>query len=525
MRMAKVSMIMVVVCAMSWTISAAVKLPKVFGDNMVLQREMPVPVWGWADKGEKVTVSFAGQDKTAEAGEDGAWRVTLDPLKASKEPAELKVAGTNVITVKNILVGEVWICSGQSNMQMVVGSVLNAKDEIAAATNPLIRHITVPTIQNHLPQNDFGGNGWVLCSPQTAGNFTAAGYFFARDLVKELDVPVGLINSSWGGTCIETWVPPEGFKLVPELSKILTQVEEWNSESAAGNAKFTEYVAKLKEWLPKAEAALAAKKAVPAIPVSPHADMNHQLPTKLFNAMINPLIPFAFRGAIWYQGESNGGEGVTYLQKKKALIGGWRALWKQGDFPFYHVQLANYQTSNPDNAAGGDGWSKLREAQLQSISAIPNTGMAVIIDIGDAVDIHPKDKQDVGSRLARWALAKDYKKKCVFSGPLYKSLKVEGNKIRVSFDSVGGGLMVGEKKGLEPTKEVKDGKLVWFSIAGEDKVWQKAEAVIDGDTVVVSSEKVANPVAVRYAFTMNPAGANLYNKDGLPASPFRTDNW
>jgi sialate O-acetylesterase len=248
-------------------------------------------------------------------------------------------------------------------------------------------------------------------------------------------------------------------------------------------------------------------------------------PTRLYNGMIAPVVPYAIRGALWYQGESNGGEGATYLHKMSALVGGWRQVWSEGDFPFYYVQLANFQQSDPSKPAGGDGWANLREAQLKAL-VIPNTGMAVIIDIGDAANVHPKDKQDVGKRLALWALAGTYgKKDLVFSGPLYKSHAIAGNKIRIAFDHVGGGLIVGEKRGLAPVAEVKDGKLKWFAIAGEDNVWHWADAVIDGPTVVVSSAEVANPVAVRYAFAMNPEGANLYNKEGLPASPFGMTDW
>ncbi len=517
--------------AVVWTASgiliADVRMPKIFGDNMVLQRDIPVPVWGWAEKGEAVTVSFAGQEKTATAGDDGRWTLKLDPMKANKEPGVFKVRGKNEISCKNVLVGEVWICSGQSNMEMSVNGSLNAKEECAAATNPIIRHIKVKNTQSHYPKDDISGNAWVECSPGTVGNFTAVGYFFARELVKELDVPVGLIGSNWGGTRIEPWTCPEGFKAVPELKGIVPQFEAWDVRTEAGQKAYGDQIANMKAWLEAAEKALAAKTPVPDAP-SPFPPADHQQPTKLFNAMINPLIPFAFRGAIWYQGESNGGEDIIYMHKMRALIEGWRKMWNQAgntDFPFYHVQLANFQNSDPNNAAGGDGWAKLRDAQRKSITAIPHTGMAVIIDIGEAGDIHPKNKQDVGARLARWALAKDYGKDIVFSGPLYKDMKVEGDKIRVSFDSVGGGLVIGEKKGLEPMTEVKDGKLKWFAIAGEDKKWQWADAVIDGGTVVVSSPNVKQPVAVRYSFMMNPVGANLYNREGLPASPFRTDEW
>ena len=370
MRLVRSLLIVTVVVALVSPLTAAVKMPKIFGNNMVLQRDIPVPVWGWADKGEKVSVSFAGQEKSATAGDDGKWSLKLDPLKASKAPAEMKISGTNMIAIKDILVGEVWICSGQSNMAMVVSSSLNAPAEIAAATNPIIRHFRVPNTQSPTKKDDLAGGAWEVCSPQTAGNFTAVGYFFARELVKELDIPIGLINSSWGGTRIEPWTCPEGFNSVPELKDIPPTYAAWDPSTDAGRAVYSSYIAKLKEWMPKAESAIAAKTAVPELPASPVPDPNHQLPTKLFNAMINPLVPFAIRGAIWYQGESNGGEGVTYLHKKKALVNGWRQLWKQGDFPFYHVQLANFQKSDINIAAGGDGWAKLREAELQSL-AIP----------------------------------------------------------------------------------------------------------------------------------------------------------
>jgi sialate O-acetylesterase len=457
---------------------AGLKMPAIFGDHAVLQRDKPVPVWGCADPDAKVTVAFAGQEKSATADKDGKWRVTLDPLAASKDPAKMTIkSGDAELAINDVVVGEVWLCSGQSNMEWTVGGC-NAKEDVDAADFPLIRAIKVQHAPSTESLDDFKGQ-WVACTPQTVPGFTAVGFFFARELYKELGVPVGLIDSSWGGTRVEPWTPPCGFAAVPELKEIADKKPEGKS---------------------------------------------HQEPTMLYHGMIHPLVPFAIRGALWYQGESNGGEGVSYFHKKQALIGGWRQLWKQGDFPFYFVQLANWQQPNKD-PKGGDGWARVREAQTNTLK-IPNTGMAVIIDIGDAKDIHPKNKQDVGRRLALWALAKDYgKKDLVHSGPLYKEMKVEGDKIRLSFDHAGSGLMVGKKDGRNPTVEVKDGELTWFSIAGADKQWRSAKAVVDGNTVVVSCPEVKEPVAVRYAFTMNPEGCNLYNKEGLPASPFRTDDW
>ncbi len=504
-----------------WTVGAAVRLPGMFSNHMVLQRDRAVPVWGWAAAGETVTVRFGAQSAVATAGDDGKWRVNLAPLPASQEPGELRVVGENEIVLSDVLVGDVWVCSGQSNMEWRLSNALEAGKEIAAADYPLIRQVVIPKNNQAGPVEDVKSS-WVVCSPETAGGFTAVGYFFGRRLHLDGGVPVGLISSSWGGTRIEPWTAPVGFQAVPELSGIAERVATWDVSTAAGQAVYGAYIQAVEQWAVEAQAALAAKKYLPGLPVAPVPE-SHQEPTKLYNGMIHPLLPYAICGAIWYQGESNGGEGESYFHKTQALIGGWREVWGQGDFPFYFVQLANFQqpTQNP---AGGDGWAKLREAQRKSLT-IPKTGMAVIIDIGESNDIHPRNKQDVGERLARWALADVYGKEIVVSGPLYKSHQVDGNKIRIAFEHVGSGLMVGAKSGLAPTTQVADGELKWFAIAGADQAWHWAEAQIDGATVVVSSPQVAEPVAVRYAYAMNPEGANLYNQEGLPASPFRTDDW
>jgi sialate O-acetylesterase len=465
------------------TAQADVKLASVFGNSMVLQQEIAVPVWGWADAGEKVTVTFGDQTKTVETNKDKQWRVNLDALKANAKGQTLSVKGNNTVDVKDVLVGEVWICSGQSNMEWPLSRALNPKEEAAAANHPQIRLFNVPGHTTSPTPNDTCPGAWQVCNPQTANGFSAVGYFFGRRLQKDLNVPVGLVGSNWGGTRIEPWVSPAGFHSVPELKAIAAQVDAYKADTKVGGRS----------------------------------------PSAIYNAMVHPLAPFAMRGAIWYQGESNGGEGESYFHKTQALVNGWRKLFNP-DLAFYWVQLADFQKPN-DNPAGGDGWAKLREAQRKALT-IKHTGMAVIIDIGAANDIHPKNKQDVGSRLAQWALHQTYgKKDLVPSGPLFKSHKVEGDSIRLSFDNVGSGLMVGKKEGLKPTMEVKDGKLARFSIAGADKKWHWADATIDGETVVVKSADVSKPVAVRYGFTMNPAGANLYNKEGIPASPFRTDSW
>jgi len=463
---------------------AEVKLASVFGDSMVLQRELPVPVWGWADPGEKVTVTFGDQQHTAEADKEGRWQVKLGALKASAQGATLKVEGSNTIELTDVLVGEVWICSGQSNMEWPLRASINAKEEIEAADHPLIRLFNVPGHLTSPTPLDTCPGEWAVCSPKSATGFSAVGYFFGREIHKELGVPVGLVGSNWGGTRIEPWTSPAGFHSVPETKEQAATVDNYTAETKVGGSS----------------------------------------PSAIYNAMIHPLAPFAMRGAIWYQGESNGGEGESYYHKKRALVNGWRKLFNP-DLAFYWVQLANFQQPT-DNPAGGDGWARIREAQTKAAAEIKHTGMAVIIDIGEAKDIHPRNKQDVGDRLAQYALHQTYEQEdTVPAGPLFKSHQVDGDAVRLTFDNVGGGLIVGKKEGLEPTAEVKGGKLERFAVAGEDKVWHWAEATIDGNQVVVKSSEVAKPVAVRYAYSMNPLGANLYNKEGMPAAPFRTDSW
>ena len=367
-------------------------------------------------------------------------------------------------------------------MEWAIKQSMNPKEEAAAANYPQIRLFNVPGHTVSPLPKDEGAGQWQVCDPNSANNFSAVGYFFGRRLHKDLKVPVGLIGSNWGGTRIEPWTTLAGFESVPELSKIADQVKNYKQDTRVGGGQ----------------------------------------PSAIYNSMVHPLTPFAMRGGIWYQGESNGNEGITYYQKKHALVNGWRKAFQNKDLAFYWVQLANFQKES-DKPEGGDGWAKLREAQTQALD-IPGTGMAVITDIGAANDIHPRNKQDVGWRLAQWALHQTYgQKDLVPSGPLYKSHKVEGKTIRLSFDHVGSGLIVGKKNGLEPTAEVKDGKLAHFSISGKDNKWVWADARIDGQTVVVESKEITEPVAVRYGFTMNPAKANLYNKEGLPAGPFRTD--
>lgn len=464
--------------------SETVTLPGYFSDHMVLQRDQAITINGKGDPGKGITVEFSGQKVSTKVDAEGNWSATLQPMVVSSDPKALQV---NDVTLNDILVGDVWVCSGQSNMAWTVQRSLNPQEEAAKANFPTIRHLKIKNIYEATPQPDVKAD-WKVCNPENAPNFTAVGYYFARRLTQELDIPIGLIGSNWGGTRIEPWIPAGAYEKQPELANLVEEARNPNPEKKKGG---------------------------------------HQRPTVLYNAMIHPLIGYPIKGAIWYQGESNGRgqeEADAYLPKKKALIRGWRQVWNVGDFPFYFVQLANFKES-PDDPAGGDGYAPIRESQRRALE-IPNTGMATIIDIGEAKDIHPKNKQDVGYRLAQWALAQTYGKDIVPSGPMFKELKIEGNKARVIFDHVGSGLMIGEKeihKPYEPVKEIKEGELAEFAISGQDGKWHWARAVIDGKTVLVSSPEVKNPVAVRYAYRMNPAGANLYNKEGLPASPFRSD--
>jgi sialate O-acetylesterase len=461
----------------------ALKLHALFSDHAVFQCGMTVPVWGWAEPGEEVTVAFGDQKKAATAGPDGSWRIRLDVLAAGG-PHEMKVsAKSGSVTVTDILVGEVWVGSGQSNMEWSVRNSARAAEEIAAAEHPQIRLFSVPRRMAEKPQKEVQGS-WKLCTPETIPGFSAVAYYFGRDLHQRLKIPVGLVHTSWGGTPAEVWTRREVFDEVDALKPCVER-------DAKALENFEKAAAKAKE-----ENKPAPRKPMPL--------------SCLYNGMIAPLLPYAIRGAIWYQGESNASRAKEYQVLFPAMIENWRKDWGQGNFPFYFVQLANYMARKPQ--PGDSAWAELREAQTLTMSKSANTGMAVIIDIGEEKDIHPKNKQDVGKRLARWALAREYEQKIVCSGPLYDSMKVEGGKVRLTFKHVGGGLAA------------RDGKLVGFAVAGDDRKFVWADAAIDGDTVVVGADSVAAPVAVRYAWADNPE-CTLTNKEGLPASPFRTDAW
>jgi len=629
---------------------AEIRLPAVIGDNMVLQHGMAAPIWGWADPGEEIrlSVSWHRMERRVTAGKDGKWATEIRTPPAGG-PYAITLKGKNTIALKNIMVGEVWVCSGQSNMEWPLHASNNAEQEIAAAKHPNIRLFTVQHKIADTPQADCTGQ-WSACTPQTIPCFSAVGYFFGRHLHKELDVPVGLINTSWGGTVAEAWTRGGALEKMPEFKALLEKIALAKADPDSSMKKYREELA---QWQKKIDAAGAQGKDcikpdfddaswdqmdvpvlweqtklgnfdglvwfrktidVPAswagkelilelgpiddmdttwfngvkvgahnesgqwqaqrkytiapslvqegknvitvqvldtgggggiygqpeqmklrasdaaglalagkwrykvaynlgqMPPQPKPPMwvnNPNAPTVLYNGMIAPLVPYGIRGAIWYQGESNASRAYQYRELFPTMITNWRLDWEQGDFPFLFVQLANFMSARPE--PGDSAWAELREAQSMTLR-LPNTGMATIIDIGEADDIHPRNKQDVGKRLALWALAKTHDKRIVYSGPLYHSMAIRDDKIVLRFDHA---------KGLA----ARDGEpLRGFAIAGADKkfVWAKAE--IKGNTVVVSSPDVPKPVAVRYAWADNPV-CNLVNEAGLPASPFRTDTW
>ncbi len=626
-----------------------VKVHSLFTDNMVLQRDVKVPVWGKAAPGGKVTVLFNGQKHAVTAAADSQWRLHLDPMEAGG-PFTLKVFGRDTLRFEDVMVGEVWVCSGQSNMEMPLagwGQVDNYVREIAAADLPNIRLFQVNHKLSLRPLWDIDAQGWVKCSPKTVPLFSATAYFFGRMLHQELGVPVGLIHSSWGGTVAEAWTSAGALAQLEDFKPLVEEIQQELLNE--GDVKAT-YEKRLAEWQKLVEEKIAAARqetpawqspdyndsswpkmklpvlwesaglpnfdgivwfrktvvlpenaaelpfslslgpiddqevtfvngvqagstdgynkprqyTLPAgmlrpgknviavqvldtggggglwgspeqmtltsgsltfdlsgewayqpavslrdVPPRPQPPDNPNRPTVLYNAMLSPLMPFAVRGAIWYQGESNAGRAEQYRILFPTLINCWRTAWGLGDFPFLFVQLANFRPATEEPVESD--WAELREAQLMTLS-LPNTGMAVAIDIGDANDIHPKNKQEVGRRLALNALAKVYGRDIVYSGPIYKAMSFEGDKIRLSFDHTGSGL------------EARGGRLTGFTIAGDDKKFVKAQAVIDGNTVLVWSPQLPSPVAVRYAWADNPV-CNLYNKEGLPASPFRTDDW
>ena len=486
---------------------ADVRLPAVISDHMVLQQETPATVWGWAEPGEKVMVKFA--DKSAETAADpaGKWNVKLEDLKAGSA-GDLTVAGKNTLTVKDVIVGEVWVASGQSNMEFTVAGALEAAKEIAAANLLQVRMFTAQKNAQAEPQEDLTGK-WEVATPETAGHFSAVGYFFARKLNETLKGPIGVIHTSWGGTAAELWTPKPILTADPDFKPILAA---WDAKVAAYPKAKEAYDAAMVKWHEDEKAARDAGKPAPPQPRPPQGGDAVGSPAALYNGMIAPLTPYTIRGAIWYQGESNASQARLYRKLFPTMILSWRRAWNS-EFPFLFVQLANYNAKHlpPTGQPEESNWAELREAQTMTLE-IPHTGMAVAIDIGDAENIHPKNKQEVGRRLALVAEATVYYQDHEFSGPLFAGAQVEDGKVRLSFRTAQG------------MKASDGGKLKGFAIAGEDKKFVWADAAVEGDHIIVTSPEVKEPVAVRYAWADNPE-CNLVNDTGLPASPFRTDEW
>jgi len=619
---------------------ANVRLPKLFADDMVLQRDHLIPIWGWADANEKIEIRFNKQLKSTKADKNGKWIIRLNAENAGG-PYELSVKGKNHLVLKNVLVGEVWICSGQSNMAFTVNEAINAEKEINDAEYPFIRHFNVDRGVSSLPKDDVKSGKWEVSTKKTVGNFTAVGYFFAKKLYEELKIPIGLINTSWGGTGSETWTSREAFESSEEFASMIAEMPKVNLDSISqifiksitkrieilqgskinldnpaqfkglefDNVSWPEInqpelweTQELGEfdgvvWLRKTitlstedvgKAGMLelskiddedityvngievgrnniwdAKRKYPipagllkegentiairvvdggggggiygdpsdfkltvgnnAIPLSGKwkyqvesvkSDISpNSYPSLLYNAMVNPLIPFAIQGVLWYQGETNAWRAQQYKKAFPLMISDWRNKWHQGNFPFYFVQLSSFNETN-GNSNNGSMWAELREAQTQTLQ-LPNTGMCVTTDIGDPLDVHPKNKQDVGKRLAAIALNKTYKKNIVYSGPTFKSMEIDGNKIIASFENLGSGLSTPDKYGY-----VKG-----FEIAGDDQIFYYAKAKIVDDKVVIYNENVKNPVAIHFGWADDASDNNLYNKEGFPAVPFRTDNW
>lgn len=488
----------------SWlvpSVQAELRLPSIFGHHMVLQRGMENPVWGWAAPNAKVKVTFAGETREAIADAEGHWKLNVRSLEGSSHALNLKVeSGSESIVLSNIVIGEVWVCSGQSNMQWSVAQSYDPDLEIATANYPNIRLISVPQVGTQELQDDFKGQ-WEICTPATVSQFSAVGYFYGRLLHQTLGVPVGLIDNAWGGSAAEAWVKRD---VLEKDGRFDAYIQEW-----AEKEKTFDWDKMMANWKAQAEKAKAEGKAAPRPPRNVMAGQHR--PGNLWAGVLNPIIGYGIRGTIWYQGESNAGRAYQYDDLFGLMITEWRKAWGQGDFPFYWVQLADFREEV--DTPGDSDWAELREAQSNTL-ALPNTGQAVIYDIGEGRDIHPRDKQNVARRLARIALARDYGVNIHYKSPSYKSMNVQGNKAVLTFEDVGSTLY---------TFDVREA--VGFVIAGEDKVWHNAQGKLLGrDKVEVWSDAVETPVAVRYAWATNPV-ANLMSREGLPVDPFRTDDW
>ena len=489
-------------------VRAEVKVPAIFGSHMVFQRDQKDRVWGWAEPGEEVAVKIAEQSHTTKAGADGSWQVMLDPMPAGG-PHVLSIQGKNTLQLDDVLVGEIWICSGQSNMQWSLAGSKDADLELATAKYPNIRLISVPNFGTQEPQKEFRG-AWQSCRPETAAGFSAVGYFFGRQLHLTLGVPVGLINDAWGGSACEAWIRRDVLAADQRYARMLKRWDQIEKDYPRAKA---EYDSKLAEWRLAAKKAKDERKQPPPAPSNPEFSMTGNFrPGNIYNGVLKPTIGYGIRGVIWYQGESNAGKAYQYRDLFPLMIKSWRDEWGQGDFSFYWVQLADFLSESPEPKESA--WAELREAQTMTLGRLPKTGEAVIIDLGEAQDVHPRNKQDVANRLARWALARDYGLKIPYHSPTYKSMGRQGSKVILQFEHVGSGL-----------KPADVAELRGFAIAGGDHKFVKANARIVGPAAIeVWSDQVSEPIAARYAWADNPV-CNLYSNEGLALTPFRTDDW
>ncbi|WP_394795251.1 sialate O-acetylesterase [Armatimonas sp.] len=488
--------------AIAATAHADVKLPAILNEGMVLQRSAPLKFWGWADEGEQVSVEFLGQKKTTTA-KNGKWEVTLKGTRTAGGPFPLSISGKNRIEFKDILVGEVWVCSGQSNMELTLKTSFQSEGDIAKSANPTVRLFMVKNTRSDSPKQDVEVQlPWSAAAPESVPGFSAVGYYFGRMLSEKLGVPIGLISSDWGGTPAEAWTPEEKLASTASLKSVLENYP-------VARARYDE---QRKKWETDSTQARLEGKTPPAAPRAPWRY------AELYNAMIAPITNYGIRGAIWYQGEANASRAMQYRELFPAMIEAWRSVWDKKDMPFYLVQLAPYQASGSQKTE----YAELREAQLLATQKLKNVGMAVITDVGEEKDIHPKKKQPVGERLALQARRDVYREKnLVAQGPTFKKASFEGEKAVVSFEHTGGGLLASPTDSLGGS--VENGKVVGFALAGADGVFYPATAVIEGgDKVVVTSAQVPAPKAVRYGFINFPV-TNLWNKEGLPAGPFRSD--
>lgn len=487
-------------------VPAQLRLPAIFGDHMVLQQKQANPVWGWASPGETIKVAINGQSHITEADKNGYWKIMLRPIPVGG-PYRMEIEGQKTkFFFDDILVGEVWICSGQSNMAWPVKNTNSAELAMLTANYPNIRLISVPLVGTQTPQNDFAGE-WTTCTGEAIKDFSAIGYFFGQRLHHALNVPIGLIDNAWGGSAAEAWVD----RSVLEEEKLYADLMAWwkNTEATYNyEAETAEWQKKVTEWDAMNVAERQGER--PRRPVN--LLTGNQRPGNIYNGVLRPTIGYGIKGVIWYQGESNAGRAYQYRHLFPLMIRKWREEWGQGDFPFYYVQLADFMAEQAEPE--GSNWAELREAQTMTMNQLNNVGQAVIIDLGEGRDIHPRNKQTVADRLARWALAKDYQKEIQFMGPTYQSMKVEGNKIILTFDHVGQGLYAFDTQSPQG-----------FAIAGADQrfVWAKA-TILNATQMEVWSESIDHPVAVRYAWANNPV-CNMYSRDGLPMTPFRTDDW